>query len=273
MGCLLRALARLGAWRLLANRASRGMSEVACNRMSATYDEDFYRGQREGSGASAAAVLPIVFGLLGAPSSILDVGCGVGTWIAAAAELGVSDAVGVDGDYVDQSKLLISAERFRARDLVEPLRLERKFDLVMSMEVAEHLEPQHADGFIDSLTRHGDTVLFSAAVPGQGGAHHVNEQWPSYWLPKFAERGFVCFDVLRPAIWDDARIESWYRQNLLIFARETPGRRIAAAITRLGFAAMPILDVVHPELFALARQPSSESWRSKVRSVRRRLQG
>jgi SAM-dependent methyltransferase len=179
------------------------------------------------------------------PASVLDVGCGAGTWLAAWRGAGISDVVGVDGDYVDRTKLQIPSDRFVPTELQEPFSLGRKFDLVQTLEVAEHLDETNADTFVESLARHSDTVLFSAAVPGQGGTHHVNEQWPSYWTEKFAKAGYTCYDILRPRIWADQRILWFYRQNILLFAR---GR------TFDGFdGAEAPLSLVHPEMWGPGR--------------------
>ncbi len=225
--------------------------------MTTPYDGAFFASQSDGAQASAAVVVPLVKRLL-SPNSVLDVGCGTGTWVARWIAEGVSDAVGVDGDYVDRSSLRIPGARFLAADLEEPLRLGRTFDLVQSLEVAEHLDEIHADAFVASLARHGDTVLFSAALPGQGGAHHVNEQWPSYWIEKFRALDFEVFDVLRPVIWDDRRIVYWYRQNLLLFSRHplpsSPSGRTG-------------VDVVHPELWAWKLDPPPTGLRELLRSL------
>jgi 2-polyprenyl-3-methyl-5-hydroxy-6-metoxy-1,4-benzoquinol methylase len=73
------------------------------------------------------------------PNTVIDVGCGVGTWLAVLAENGVADVWGIDGDYVDRALLEIPEERFLPHDLTKPVRLERRFDLVLCLEVAEHL--------------------------------------------------------------------------------------------------------------------------------------
>lgn len=214
-----------------------------------TYASEFYDAFAGGSRASAAEVVPLVLDLVGPVRSVLDVGCGIGTWLAAFAEAGVADLVGVDGDYVDRSQLLMAPDAFVPHDLGEPLHLGRTFDLVVSLEVAEHVSADRAATFVTSLCDHaGEAVLFSAAPPGQGGKHHVNEQWPSYWIPRFAERGFQAFDVVRPRVWENQRVEWWYRQNTLLFARGAVAERIAGADT------VRLVDVVHP---AGARQ----TWR------------
>src|SRR4051812_19168372 len=93
-----------------------------------TYTDAFYDLQRAGSLRSARAILPIVLDVL-KPASVLDVGCGTGTWASVCGELGVDDFLGVDGDYVDRGRLLIPIDRFQPANLAEPLDLGRSFDL------------------------------------------------------------------------------------------------------------------------------------------------
>jgi SAM-dependent methyltransferase len=151
------------------------------------------------------------------PRSVIDIGCGIGTWLRAFMEAGVDEVVGVDGDYVNRAQLMIPHSSFYAHDLEQPLRLERKFDLALSLEVGEHLASQFAPVLVGSLTRLAPVILFSAAIPGQGGTNHVNEQWPEYWEYLFDTEGFVQTDPLRPQLWYDNRVDPWYRQNLYVF--------------------------------------------------------
>ena len=201
------------------------------------YDSSFFEAHSQGASDSAAIVVPIVHEIV-RPTSILDVGCGVGTWLAEWVNQGVTDVLGLDGEYIDKMALRMEPAKFMPTDLRQTFSLGRKFDLVQSLEVAEHLEQEHADLFVESLTSHGDIVLFSAAVPGQGGTHHVNEQWPSYWIEKFKKEGFKVYDILRPEIWADSRIATWYRQNILLFSKE-----------RVFDASETCIDVIHPELW------------------------
>jgi SAM-dependent methyltransferase len=204
---------------------------------STPYNDTFFDAQALRSSNSAAIVVPIADELVH-PNSVLDVGCGVGGWLAEWQRQGISDVVGLDGSYVDRSRLLIDPSNFRTADLERPFRLDRQFDLVECLEVAEHLAESHADALVECIAEHSDTVLFSAAVPSQGGTHHVNEQWPSYWISKFTRLDFQAFDVIRPLIWTDPRVECWYRQNILLFSR-----------TRSFGNPSPVLDVVHPDLW------------------------
>jgi SAM-dependent methyltransferase len=217
------------------------------------YNNPFYEGIGPGSEASARRILPVVLDLVGARSAV-DVGCGDGSWLQVLRELGVHEVVGVDGPWA-LDKLKIDRSSFVPLDLSSPLGLERRFDLALSLEVAEHLPAAVAPRFVQQLTELAPVVLFSAAVPGQGGTGHVNEQWPDFWAQCFAEHGYRLVDVLRGRFWDDPTIEPWYAQNAFLFASE----EACAASPGLAAAAdqgphLP-LRVVHPG--TLARRESS----------------
>lgn len=147
-------------------------------------------------------------------SSLLDVGAGTGAWLSAAKESGVRIAVGIDG--VDSS--ISGADRvgfpIHKLDLSCGFDLNQQFEMVLCLEVAEHLPPRSASVLVASLVRHAPLVVFSGAAPGQGGQGHINCQWPDYWQSIFNDNGYVCDDQLRWRLWDDELIEPWYRQNL-----------------------------------------------------------
>lgn len=173
------------------------------------YPVSLYAETRPAIKASAAAVVPTLVDLF-LPTLALDVGCGEGWWMAELERLGC-EAWGIDGPHVSPE-----AGSFTAHDLEDPIAAEG-YDLAISLEVAEHLSPRRADSLVADLCRAAPTVVFSAAVPGQGGAGHVNEQWPAYWVEKFAEHGYAGTGALRWLLWDDKTIAPWYRQNLLVF--------------------------------------------------------
>lgn len=196
------------------------------------YGDDFYSYQQIGSLASARTVVPLLLRYLPV-RSVLDVGCGAGAWLAAYLEAGVTEVSGVDGGYVRAQQLMIDPSKFRAVDVSGPFRLSRTFDLVQCLEVAEHLDPGSSATLVDNLAAHGSAVLFSAAPPGQGGEHHVNERPYEFWRRLFAERGYELYDFVRRASRDLHEVEPWYRYNTMLFVRrEAAGslhREIAAS--------------------------------------------
>jgi SAM-dependent methyltransferase len=185
----------------------------------AAYDSQFFIRQQEGSLDSARRVLPHLVKLV-APRSIVDVGCGIGTWLKAAAELGVRDLAGLDGAYIDRALLQIAPEQFTAVDLTQPFRVGRTFDVALSLEVGEHLPEASAASFVESLTQLAPVVLFSASIPSQTGVQHINEQWQNWWVEHFARFGYIAIDCMRRRVWDDPHVEFWYAQNMLLMVRE-----------------------------------------------------
>jgi hypothetical protein len=188
------------------------------NSASNLYDQEFLKLIRAGSLRSARVVVPLVMDLV-APRSIVDVGCGSGAWLSVFAAAGVRDLIGLEGSPVDPQISDVQPSVIQVCDLSKPFYLNRGFDLAVSLEVAEHLPEDSAASFIESLTQLAPVILFSAAIPGQTGVGHVNEQWPTYWCGHFSKFGFKVCDCLRDRLWLDRRVEWWYRQNLLLFVR------------------------------------------------------
>lgn len=186
------------------------------------YDNGFFAEQLERSTRSAIAIVPTVLKLI-QPKSVVDVGCGVGAWLSVFKNMGVGDVVGIDGGWARDHWQLAPAE-FIEHDLSTVsarFSLPRKFDLVVCLEVGEHLPPESAPALVASLTRLGPVVMFSAAVPLQGGVQHVNEQWQDYWAELFANAGYRTVDGLRATFWNDRDIDWWYLQNAFLFVDAT----------------------------------------------------
>lgn len=222
--------------------------------MSSPYSTRYYEALKEDSAASARLAVPRILAQI--PSkTVVDVGCGSGTWAKSYRDAGC-DILGIDGTEVQMEQLLVPPDCFLRRNLVEPLRLERRFELVNCLEVAEHLPKSRADTFVADLCSLGDVVVFSAAVPGQGGTHHVNEQWPSYWIQRFAASGFVAFDSLRPVLWEEPTIAWWYAQNVFVFIRK---ERVAHYPEVEKASQTWPSDLVHPRAYVRATVPSQMS--------------
>ena len=204
------------------------------------YSEQFYDMIDEGARSSARVIVPII--ARHTPiTSVCDVGCGRGIWLRTFMEYGTKVIRGLDGDYVDVNRLYIPQLAFQPADLSKPLRLEKRFDLAMSLEVAEHLSPYCAGQFVRDLTELSDCVLFSAAIPGQRGTGHINEQWQSYWARIFADHGYAALDVVRPLTWIDERVCWWYRQNTLLYVNKRAMHLQVAEQHHVR-----VLDMVHP---------------------------
>jgi SAM-dependent methyltransferase len=182
------------------------------------YDSDFFDYTNAFATKSARAIVPIVQEAL-RPRSVVDVGCGRGAWLAVWKEHDAPEVVGVDGDYIDRANLAIDETEFRPSDLGETIDLQRRFDLVESLEVAEHLPAARAQAFVADLCRHGDIVLFAAAPPGQGGEYHINEQPYDYWRAHFEALDYYPFDFIRPKVADRRDVAPWYRYNTLLYAK------------------------------------------------------
>jgi SAM-dependent methyltransferase len=207
------------------------------------YSERFFQGNAASAAQSARPILQLVHDLYH-PVSIVDIGCGSGGWLAAAEQLGFSVLVGYDGPWADPAKYTTANIDFRPVNLeTSTFEHDRRYDLAMSLEVAEHLSEPRADVIVDLLCAASDVVLFGAAITMQGGWHHIHERPQSYWIEKFRARGYEPFDVIRPAVWDDDEIRWWFRQNTILYVKEGShviDREVLRAMQK------PLWDVVHP---------------------------
>ncbi|MDP3997414.1 MAG: class I SAM-dependent methyltransferase [bacterium] len=215
------------------------------------YPPSFFQNQQAGAKQSAESIIPLIREFI-KPTSVVDIGCGTGAWLSVWQKYGVTDILGIDGGYVNQSALFIPSSNFVASDLEKPLTLEKNFDVAMSLEVAEHLSPQSARSFIRSLTTLAPMIIFSAAIPGQGGVSHKNEQWPDYWANIFNQHGYVCIDCLRRRIWLNDKIQWWYAQNILFFTHKDflnqPANNALRDLWEKDQSAP--LPLVHPKLYS-----------------------
>lgn len=180
------------------------------------YSSSFFESYKKTSRNSAEAVAAIMMELVG-PASVIDFGCGIGTWLSVFSKMNVKTIKGVDGDHVDRSKLLISGEDFIAANLDLPVTVGGSYDLAMSVEVGEHLKKESAKPFVDTLCSVAPVVMFGAAIPFQGGECHINEQWPTYWAEMFAQNGYTAVDCIRKRVWNDPSVAYYYAQNTLVY--------------------------------------------------------
>ncbi len=208
------------------------------------YDATFYSRHIGGMINSAKQILSLLYKYY-EPKSVVDMGCGRGAWLAAAESLGSGKLKGFDGSWIKKEELLSKNIDFSVAnfDVAMP-RIDEKYDLCISVEVAEHITERNAKAFVDVLCSASNIILFSAAIKGQGGVNHINEQWQSYWVDLFKSNNYECYDVLRPALWTNDSVEWWYRQNIFLFQRgnnDTINSELLRSLER------QVLNIVHPK--------------------------
>jgi hypothetical protein len=212
-----------------------------------------------GSQKAAECILPIVW-TRAKFESVVDVGCGSGVWLPTAQKLGASRVLGIDQLQNANQFHSIDPKFIQIHDLEQPLSINERFDLCICLEVAEHLSPTRAPGLISDLVSLSDVVLFSAAIPFQGGHHHVNEQWPEFWAELFAQHGFLAWDGIRNQIWQNMEIPWWYRQNIMLFVQSSIWEELCPGSS----SANPRrLSLVHPECFLWTKPGSARLSRLK----------
>ena len=235
------------------------------------YDHGFYADLENTALPSARRIVPILktwFPI----SSAVDAGCGDGSWLSVISELGADTVLGLDGPWVDETQLKIPKDRFRRCRIDEKIAVEpgENFDLAISLEVAEHLPDSRAASFVADLCALAPVVLFSAAIPGQGGHHHVNEQWPAYWADLFAAQGYTPVDTLRLTVWNDPTVCWWYKQNLMVFASEKALADNPTLKAEADVSVSPPVPLVHPEVFEQVQRlanPSFGRWLKQGRKA------
>lgn len=199
---------------------------------------------------SPRIIVPEIMRLL-SPESVVDIGCGTGTFLNVFKSLGVTDVLGIDGAWANKDLLYenINPGEFLECDLESKIVLNKQYDLVLSLEVAEHVSYKSADLFVESLVNAGKMIVFSAAIPYQGGQNHINQQWLTYWEEKFAKHNYVIHDILRPIFWDNPDVFPWYKQNMVLLAPKALKLRFAEQ-------SVPMRNIVHYDMFlAEAKRP------------------
>jgi len=222
-----------------------------------SYAKEFYATRNEETVYAARRVCSILIEKIPSICSAVD-------WLSVLQEMGVKDIQGIDGSWVDQNMLVIPKDNFLEDDLTKAKKITRRFDLAVCLEVAEHLPRECANDFIRWLTELSDIVLFSAAIPFQGGVNHMNEAWHSYWIELFGANDYHLYDFIRARIWNDSQIPFWYRQNIILFVKTNSCHKLNYE----GVGHLPI-DIVHPELFLskCKQQPVSSSFLRRLVNV------
>jgi SAM-dependent methyltransferase len=216
---------------------------------------------------SAQEVVPYVISIFPDIHSVIDFGCGTGTWLSVFKKCGIEKITGLDGDWVDKTQLLIDEDCFVEQDLTKSMNNDEKYDLAISLEVAEHLDEKFADSFLDNLCEKSDLIIFGAAVPNQGGTNHVNEQWQSYWVNKFEMRGYTAIDLLRGKFANNKKVKYFYAQNALVYIRND---KLECYPQVKKYMEIPFVsDFILPCLTLSGKFLARQSWRF----IRERIEG
>lgn len=241
------------------------MTQPSSSESAPSYPRHFYVSTHERASEAPSRIVDCLLSFV-QPTSVIDVGCGVADFLAEFARRGIDDVAGVDLA-IDTNLLQIPADRFTAHDLSKPFQAARKYDLVMSLETAEHLPESAAETFVDTLVGLGDIVVFSAAVPEQDGFRHINLQWQDYWADRFRARGFVPIDCIRDRIWTDDAIPSFYRQNILMYVRREALARYPALQAEQSRTAANSLSRIHPSFYLSKADPTQATMRYLLRAL------
>jgi hypothetical protein len=216
------------------------------------YSDSFYKEHMDGSYNSAVKYVELLNDLY-KPHSVVDFGCGRGTWLKAFKDVGAEELVGFDGTWNNQSHMIDQSILFHAVDLNSQITLDResKFDLAMSLEVAEHLEESSSRTFIESIVKLSDVVMFGAAYTNQGGTNHINEQPHSYWAKIFMEHDYFPYDIFRPSLWGNKDVMFWYQQNTFLYVKS--GSPLIEKLSSVGYRPirnLAFMNCVHPSLYS-----------------------
>jgi SAM-dependent methyltransferase len=159
------------------------------------------------------------------PASVLQIGCGPGAYLKYFASQGTQRIKGVDG--AEGRSRFLQPDEYVQVDLDKPFELGEPFDLVVCVEVVQHIPAQSEHIIISSITRHArERIVFSGARAGQHGAGHINCQPISHWLDLFASAGW------HPCLFDSLALRSlstfpWFRGNLVVFTKDGDGAALA----------------------------------------------
>lgn len=207
------------------------------------YDKLYYQKHEKGSYYSAISILEFILSFYNF-NSLVDLGCGMGTWCKAASDLGVKYILGIDQHEYEQEYMLIDDRNYMKFDLKNELDNYGKFDIAVSVEVAEHIDSAYVNTFIRNVCSQSNIVLFSAALPFQGGTGHINEKKCSFWKQQFNKYGYEIIDCIRPHFWDNSKLEIWYRNNCVLFVKN---HVYSQFIRKIPNDIQP-LDIIHPEM-------------------------
>ena len=185
------------------------------------YGEQYYQKRKEGQWRTDAQNIAKALDNVFSPASVIDLGCAIGMSLEYFYQNGI-EVCGVEGNSMALEHAAIPSEKIDLHDLREPYHPSKQYNLATCFEVAEHIPARFSDELVDSLCRSSNTVVMTAAPPGQVGTHHVNLQPREYWIDKFAERGYTHEKDAVTELREHISVErmEWIEDNLFVFVAE-----------------------------------------------------
>lgn len=183
-----------------------------------SYDISYYQKIRDEEAPQAERLAAYLWSVY-KPRSVIDFGCADGLYLVPFVQRDI-DVLGVD--YSPALREIAQIDNLVLADLRKPYFAGRKFDLVLCLEMLEHIEAMYAEQVVENIARAGDLLVVSAAAEGQGGEGHVNCRPERYWVDLFAKQGFV------PAVRDTIYLIDymkqgyrlgWLTQNVIIYRK------------------------------------------------------
>jgi SAM-dependent methyltransferase len=157
-----------------------------------------------------------------APLTVSDLGCATGLYLVPFVAKGIK-AYGYDNSNIASNASLLSDGIVRCVDVTSTEFVpDEKCDLAICLEVLEHIPEEKAEAAIRALTIMSDRIIFSAAIPGQGGVGHINCQYKPYWIKLFRKYGFepnfiatgeIAFEMSKSIHM------GWFTQNVMVMER------------------------------------------------------
>jgi GR25 family glycosyltransferase involved in LPS biosynthesis len=200
-------------------RVNNVLSYVDSDRSEEALSSDVYYTEPTDSLSSAEVVVPVLVDTF-RPRSVIDIGCGLGAWVKEFEKSGVQVAHGLDtAQVVTNKEQKLKLDSILAVDLQQPINFIRRYDIAICLEVGEHLPASASDTLVDTLVKASDTVIFSAAIPGQGGIGHINERFPIWWDKRFKYHGYTKIEAIGKKFAGNPKVAWWYTNNMVVYSR------------------------------------------------------
>lgn len=193
---------------------------LGLNDLKTLYDAEFYNFSKEEVSKFVSSFVDIIIKEFN-PKSVADIGCGIGLYVNEFDKRGV-EAVGYDGSPYAIKNSVTRKGLLKIGDIRKNLNFDKKYDIVLSIEVAEHIPTKCSDIFVNTLTKCSDVIILTAAQKGQGGTDHINEQPRYFWIKKFEKKNFNFNKSLSEKLsfkMKEKGVPWWIHGNLMIFQK------------------------------------------------------